>query len=138
MVNVLEKPGFKKAWTIIGDGLSIKTERDYNRAVKMLNTLLDTVGDNETHPLYGFLDVLGAIIEVYEKDHFPVEGASGVEVLKSLMQEHGLKQSDLSEVASQGVISEILHGKRKLTLKQITILSKRFHISPAVFIEDKG
>jgi HTH-type transcriptional regulator / antitoxin HigA len=50
------------------------------------------------------------------------------------MGEHNLKQSDLSEVGSQGVISEILSGKRKLNLRQIKLLSKHFNVSPAVFL----
>ena len=37
MVNVLEKPQFKRAWTVIGEGLSIKTERDYKKAVALLD-----------------------------------------------------------------------------------------------------
>jgi len=51
------------------------------------------------------------------------------------MEEHGLRQSDLAEVGSQGVVSEILNGKRELNVRQIRELAKRFHISPAVFIE---
>jgi len=52
----------------------------------------------------------------------------------NLMEEHCLKQSDLSEIGSQGVISEILSGKRQLNVRQIKILSKLFKVSPAVFI----
>jgi HTH-type transcriptional regulator/antitoxin HigA len=50
------------------------------------------------------------------------------------MEEHNLKQSDLSEIGSQGVVSEILNGKRTLNVAQIKALSKRFKVSPAVFI----
>ncbi|MDA3897027.1 MAG: helix-turn-helix domain-containing protein [Desulfobacteraceae bacterium] len=50
------------------------------------------------------------------------------------MEEHGMKQSDLHEIGSQGVISEILSGKRQINIRQIKILSKRFKVSPAVFI----
>jgi HTH-type transcriptional regulator/antitoxin HigA len=50
------------------------------------------------------------------------------------MEERGLKQSDLSEIGTQGVISEILSGKRQLNVRQIKMLSKRFKVSPAVFI----
>ena len=50
------------------------------------------------------------------------------------MKEHGLKQSDLSEIGSQGVISEILSGKRQLNIRQIKMLSQRFKVSPAVFV----
>jgi HTH-type transcriptional regulator/antitoxin HigA len=50
------------------------------------------------------------------------------------MVEHDLKQSDLPEIGSQGVVSEILSGKRQLNVRQIKNLSKRFKVSPAVFI----
>ena len=49
------------------------------------------------------------------------------------MEEHGLSQSELPEVGSQGVVSEVLNGKRELNTRQIEALSLRFHLSPAVF-----
>jgi HTH-type transcriptional regulator/antitoxin HigA len=50
------------------------------------------------------------------------------------MQEHSLKQSDLPEIGSQGVVSEILNGKRQLNTRQIKALAERFAVSPVVFI----
>jgi HTH-type transcriptional regulator/antitoxin HigA len=50
------------------------------------------------------------------------------------MEEHDLRQSDLPEIGSQGVISEMLSGKRQFNVRQIKLLSKRFKVSPAVFI----
>jgi HTH-type transcriptional regulator/antitoxin HigA len=56
----------------------------------------------------------------------------------SNMEEHSLSQSDLPEIGSQGVVSEILNGKRKLNIRQIQALAKRFRVSPATFLtEDK-
>lgn len=133
MVNILEKPGFKKAWSVVDQGLSIRTEADYNKAVEMLNLLLDEIGNNEAHPLFNFLEVLGTLIESYEEDHVKIPDVPAKEVLKYLMQEHGLGQADLSEIGSQGVVSEILRGKRELNTRQIRALSKRFGVSPAVF-----
>jgi HTH-type transcriptional regulator/antitoxin HigA len=49
------------------------------------------------------------------------------------MNEHGLRQSDLPEIGSQGVVSEILSGKRELNTRQIRVLAARFSVSPAVF-----
>jgi HTH-type transcriptional regulator/antitoxin HigA len=54
-------------------------------------------------------------------------------ILRFLMEEHGLKQADLPEIGSQGVVSEILRGKRELNTRQISILAKRFGVSPVVF-----
>jgi HTH-type transcriptional regulator/antitoxin HigA len=50
------------------------------------------------------------------------------------MDEHNLRQSDLPEVGSQGVVSEILSGKRELNVRQIRALAARFGVSPAVFV----
>ena len=58
---------------------------------------------------------------------------SGAEVLQLLIEEHGLTQSDLPEVGSQGIVSEVLRGKRELNVRQIRGLAKRFHVSPGVF-----
>ncbi len=133
MVNVLERPQFKRAWTVVGAGLSIKTERDYRKAVALLDRLLDEIGEDQHHPLFGFLEVLGTLVESYESDHVQMKGATGTDVLRSLLEEHGLTQSDLPEVGSQGVVSEILHGRRELNTRQIKALSKRFGVSPAAF-----
>jgi len=50
------------------------------------------------------------------------------------MEEHDLAQSDLPEIGSQGVVSEILAGKRDLNVRQISQLAERFGVSPAVFM----
>src|SRR3989338_3973927 len=133
MVNILEKPGFKKAWSVVDQGLSIRTEADYNKAIGMLNRLLDEVGNNESHPLFNFLEVLGTLIESYEEDHVKIPDVPAREALKYLIEEHNLTQHDLPEIGSQGVVSEILCGKRELNTRQIKALSKRFGVSPAVF-----
>ena len=133
MVNVLEKRDFQKAWAIVGEGLIIKTEADYKKAVDILDSLLDTVGDNAKHPLFGFLEVLGTIVESYERDYVKIKASSPQEVLSLLMEEHGLTQSDIPEIGSQGVVSEILHGKREMNARQIKAASERFQVSPEVF-----
>jgi HTH-type transcriptional regulator/antitoxin HigA len=121
-------------WANIAPLLSVRNEREYNAAVKRLNELLDEIGDNERHPLYGLLDTLGTLIEIYEEEHYQIPDATGAEVLRFLMEEHGLTQSDLSEVGSQGVVSEILNGKRELNVRQIRFLAEKFKVSSAVFL----
>jgi len=121
-------------WTAVSPYLSIHSERDYERAIEQLNQLLDEIGTDETHPMYEFLDILGTLIHAYEEKHEPMPSASGAEVIQYLMEEHGLRQSDLPEIGSQGVVSEILSGKRELNVRQIRALAKRFCVSTAVFI----
>ncbi len=121
-------------WATLRPYLTIRTERDYDLAIKRLNELLDAVGDNERHPLYELLDVLGTLIHAYEEAHDSMPEVSGADMLEFLMEEHGLTQSDLPEVGSQGVVSEILNRKRELNVRQVRALAKRFHVSPAVFV----
>lgn len=121
-------------WKTIAPLLVIRNEREYNAAVKRLNQLLDEIGDHATHPLYGLLDTLGTLIHVYEEKHYAISEASGAETLRYLLDEHGLTQSELPEVGSQGVVSEILSGKRQLNVRQIRLLAERFHVSSAVFL----
>ena len=121
-------------WTAISPLLSLRNEQEYDGAVERLNRLLDEVGTDEQHPLYTLLDTLGTLIHAYEEENHPIPACSGVDVLRFLMEEHDLTQSDLPEIGSQGVVSEILQGKRELNVRQIRALAKRFHVSPGVFI----
>lgn len=121
-------------WAVVGSYLVIRDEADYARAVDQLNELIDLVGTNEDHPLYEFLDTLGTLIERYEDEHHDVPPVSGADALRYLMDEHDLRQSDLPEVGSQGIVSEILSGKRELNVRQIRELAQRFHVDPAVFL----
>jgi HTH-type transcriptional regulator/antitoxin HigA len=121
-------------WAIIRPLLTIRNEREYDQAVKRLNELLDEIGSDERHPLYELLDTLGAVLHAYEEQHHALPASSGADMLRFFMEEHGLAQSEVPEVGSQGVVSEILSGKRELNVRQIRALAKRFRVSPAVFI----
>jgi HTH-type transcriptional regulator/antitoxin HigA len=121
-------------WEKIAPLLTVRNEREYNAAVKRMNELLDEIGTNEKHPLYSLLDTLGTLVHAYEEEHFPIPESAGGEVLRFLMDENGMTQSDLSEVGSQGVVSEILNGKRELNVRQVRVLAKKFKVSPAAFV----
>lgn len=121
-------------WLAIQPIFSIRSEQEYDQAVAHLNDLIDKVGTDESHPLYDLLDTLGTLVHAYEERHHPMPECSGAEMLRFFMDEHGLVQSDLPELGSQGVISEILSGKRELNTRQIRLLAQRFNVSPAVFL----
>ena len=121
-------------WTNIAPLLTIRNEREYNAAVRRMNELLDEIGTNEKHPLYSLLDTLATLIHAYGEEHYPIPASTGTDVLRFLMEEHGLTQSDLPEIGSQGVVSEILNGKRELNVRQIRALAERFKVSTAVFV----
>lgn len=121
-------------WATLRPILTIRNEREYDQAIKRLNNLLDEIGTNERYPLYELLDTLGTLIHAYEEQNSKIPESSGVDVLRFFMEEHGLAQSDLPEIGSQGVVSEILSGKRELNVRQIRALSKRFAVSPGAFV----
>jgi HTH-type transcriptional regulator/antitoxin HigA len=109
-------------------------EDEYNRLVSLLDEITDIVRDDEHHPLANFMDVLGVLIETYENEHVPEPTSDPIAVLKYFMEENNLKQTDLSELGSQGVVSEILSGKRDLNIRQVKALSERFNVPVSVFI----
>ncbi len=110
-------------------------EDEYSQLVGLLDEITDIVKDDETHPLANLMDVLGVLIETYENQHVPEPAGDPISTLKHFMEEQGLKQKDLAELGSQGIVSEILNRKRGLNLRQIRALSERFNVPAAVFME---
>jgi HTH-type transcriptional regulator/antitoxin HigA len=102
--------------------------------VRALDELIDEIGENEKHPLLPLMETIGSLIEIYENENLPEIQSEPIEVLKILMKDHNLNQKDLPEIGSQGVVSEVLKGKRLLNTRQIRELSVRFNVSPVVFI----
>ena len=60
---------------------------------------------------------------------------SSVQMLRFLMEQHGLKPTDLPEMGTQSVVSEFLRGERTLNVRQITRLAARFHVPADVFMD---
>ena len=124
-----------KVWPDIRPVFSVPhNEDDYNRLTELIDGLIDEVGNTENHPLASLMETIGSLIETYESRHVNEIQGEPRNALAALMGEHGLKQSDLSDIGSQGVVSEILSGKRHLNLRQVKRLSERFNVSPAVFV----
>ncbi|MBS0181413.1 MAG: hypothetical protein JSS39_03370 [Nitrospira sp.] len=113
----------------------LRTEAEYHRAVAVLDEIVDEIGEQEGHSLADLAETLALAIAAYEEVHVPIRDISGLAVLRTLMDEHGLSQSNLPEVGSQGVVSEVLAGKRDLNVRQIARLAVRFGVSPLVFLQ---
>lgn len=125
--------GLRKSAPFFGP---IRNERDYARMQSLMEMLLAEVGDDEDHPLADLLDVVGVLVSQYEDENTPdLQPAEPVDVLRFLMEQHDLKQSDFrKEIGTQGVVSEILSGNRKINARQAKALANRFGVSPAVFL----
>ena len=87
---------------------ALTSETDYRKAVAALDALLDAGGANERHVLAGLVEALGEMIEAYEARVHHMPNATPSDALAFLMQQHGLKQIDLADIAGQGTISAIL------------------------------
>ena len=124
---------YRRLRTLVPLG-TLRTKKDYARAVAMLDEIIDEIGEDEKHPMAELADALSVFVEKYEAEHMAIPQANLAAVLKYFMNEHGLRQTDLPEIGSQGVVSEVLAGKRELNTRQITGLAKRFGVSPAVFL----
>lgn len=112
----------------------IRDEAHYARMLDTLDALLDEVSGDETHPAMGLVDIVGDLVADYESSQHVLPQATGVQALLFLMQQHNLKQHDVPEIGSQGVVSEVLSGKRMLNVRQVRALSTRFGVSAATFI----
>ena len=112
----------------------IKSEADYRLALKRLEKIFDApIGTPESDEA----DILGLLVDDYEKKHYPIEAPDPIEAIKIRMEELQLKQVDLIEViGSKSRVSEILNRKRKLTIEMIRNLTKRLNLSPDLLITD--
>jgi HTH-type transcriptional regulator/antitoxin HigA len=80
------------------------------------------------------MNLLTLLIEDFEERHYALPKASPIEVIMFLMEQHGLKQKDLTDVfGTPSIVSEVLSGKCDLSKDHIAKLSERFHVSPEVF-----
>lgn len=112
----------------------IVDERHYGDVIALMDKLVDAGAMDEAHSLHGLFMLAADLVEQYEQERYPLPNLSGVQMLRFLMDQHELRQSDLAEeIGTQGVVSEILSGKRDLNRGHIESLSKRFSVSPAVF-----
>jgi HTH-type transcriptional regulator/antitoxin HigA len=60
------------AWSSIAENIFVPhTEEEYEHLVNILDTLIDQIGEDETHPLASLMEVIGVLIENYENEHTP-------------------------------------------------------------------
>jgi HTH-type transcriptional regulator / antitoxin HigA len=111
----------------------IKTENDYNQALERLEIIFDAKkGTNEGDEL----ELLGILIDQYEKDHFPIDLPDPIEAIKFRMEQLGYTQNDLAKIIGfKSRASEILSKKRKLSLEMIRQLHTSLNIPTEVLIQ---
>jgi HTH-type transcriptional regulator / antitoxin HigA len=112
----------------------IKTESDYNEALKRFEILFDApIGSIEGDEA----EILSVLIGEYENKHFPIDAPDPIEAIKIRMEELDLKAIDLIDaIGGESTISVILNRRRKLTVKMIRNLTVKLNLSAEVLIND--
>jgi len=112
----------------------IKTEEEYNQALKRL----DEIFDSEQGTRKGDeLELLSMLIDNYEKIHYSIDLPDPVEAIKFRMEQLNYKPKDLADIIGfRSRVTEILNKKRKLSLDMIRKINKRMHISTDVLIQE--
>ena len=104
----------------------IKTEKDYNKALKRLEVVFDAPIDS---PQGDEAELLTILIENYEEEHYPIEAPDPIEAIRFRMEQMNMNKKDLAEVIGyKSRVSEILNRKRKLSLNMIRQLHKKLKI----------
>lgn len=113
----------------------IHNEKDYDRMVVLADGLIESGLAGEAGELSALFGLVSGLIADYDDKNHVLPAASPREMLRFFMEQHNLTQTDLPEIGSQGVVSEILSGHRMLNARQIAALVARFHVSADLFIE---
>lgn len=113
---------------------SIRSNAEYDRVVALMNGLIDVVRDDENHALAGLLDLVGDLVGDYDARHFAIEVSEPREVLRYLIEQNELKQTELEDIVPQGNLSAILAGKRQISRELAKKLAKRFNVNVSVFV----
>ncbi len=112
----------------------IKTKKEYLRVEKIFNALFGKERSPDEDRLF---DLLATLMETYENEILPpIESTSPIDILKHFMTDRNLKQKDLISVfRTESVVSEVLNGKRSISIEYAKGLATFFNVSPSVFLK---
>lgn len=112
----------------------IKTDADYEEALVRIDSIMDA---NPDSPEGRELELLSFLVEKYEEEKYPIEAPDPISAIRFLMEQRGLKQQDLVPIlGSKGKVSEVLHGKRPLSLSMIQNLVQQLRMPPEIFFAE--
>jgi HTH-type transcriptional regulator/antitoxin HigA len=113
----------------------IASEEEFVATQEVIDSLIDRA--ELTPDEQDYLNVLGTLVYEYEQLNYePIPDIHGVELIKALLDEFGLRQKDLVPIfKTESIVSAVLNGQRQLTANHIRKLAEFFHISPAAFFE---
>jgi len=114
----------------------VKTEADYEAALERIDVLMDAAAGA---PEADELEVLAALVELYEEKHYPIGFPDPIAAIRFRMEQADLSPRDLAPyVGSRSKVSEVLAGKRPLTLQMIRGLHQHLDIPAEVLLQTPG
>jgi HTH-type transcriptional regulator/antitoxin HigA len=114
----------------------IKNENDYDTALSRIDQLMDAKSGT---PEMDELELLTALVGMYEEQHFPISPPDPIDAIKFRMEQIGLVQKDMIPyIGTKSKVSEVLNGKRPLTLSMMRSLNKDLGISAEVLLKEPG
>ena len=97
----------------------IKTEQDYQQALKRLEEIFDAKTDTKDGDE---LEILGILIENYEEEHFPIDSPDPIAAIEFRMDQMGMDQQDLTRIIGlKSRTSDLLNRKRPLSIRQLAV-----------------
>ncbi len=113
---------------------AIHTQQDYEWALQELETLMDAQANS---PEGDRLDILATLVDVYEKQHFPIEDPDPIAAIKFRMEQQGLTPKDLVPyIGQRSHVYEVLNRKRPLSMKMAKKLHKHLSIPARIFLQE--
>ena len=116
--------------------MAIKTEQEYERMVSEMGKLMEKGANDLSPEEEALLETLVVLIERYDQEHYLLGSHEPSKLLKFLMEQRGLRPRDLWDVfGSKGIASEVLSGKRGISLSVAKKLGNFFHVAPELFLD---
>lgn len=119
----------------------LKTEQEYNKACERIYILINSSEKaiEPDSPKGEEIELLSLLVEKYEQEHYQIEAPDPIEAIKFRMEQMNLKQADIAPLfGGKTRVSEVLNGKRVLTLKMITLLNRYLGIPLESLVSGKG
>ena len=112
----------------------IYSDQDYRNAIKRIEVLIEFAQEDSVEEQE--LDVLVALVEAWEEEHYPVEFPDVITAIEFALDQQGMTQKDLATLIGANRASEVLNGKRTLSLAQVALLWEKLKVPPEIFLAD--
>ncbi|WP_027798934.1 helix-turn-helix domain-containing protein [Paraburkholderia dilworthii] len=130
-------PDITQSWAALQAQLPItpiRNEHDYQTMVQLAGALADYLNGKEDDPLADLHAIVSELVRNWKVRNVTLPDAEPREVLRHLLEIHGLKQKDLMGIASPTVVSDILAGRRSISKKVAKALAQRFQTDVSAFL----